>query len=151
MLEPANHNADIRSCECWCNNNICCLLYADDLVLIACNETNMQKLLNCLGNWCKKWRVKINFDKSSVIHFRSAKKRQSEYTFNIGDNKFSYVSCYKYLGLVLDEHLNYDKAIIELSASAKRALGSIISKYKTNRNMSFPHMQNYFILVFCLL
>ena len=38
---------------------------------------------------------------------------------------------------MLDEHLNYDKAIIELSASAKRALGSIISKYKTNRNMGF--------------
>ena len=86
-----------------------------------------------------------------VLFISEVQKRQNEYTFNIGDNKFSYVSCYKYLGLVLDEHLNYDKAIIELSASAKRALGSIISKYKTNRNMGFPHIQNYFILVFCLL
>ena len=56
------------------NTIICCMLYADDLVLIACNEIDMQKLLNYLGNWCKKWRVKINFDKSSVIHFRNAKK-----------------------------------------------------------------------------
>ena len=110
------------------NTIICCLFHADDLVLMACNQKDMQKLLNCFGNWCKKWRVKINFDKYSVIHFRNAKKWQSEYTFNIGANKFSYVSYYKYLGLVLDEHLNYDSVIIELSALAKRTLGSVISK-----------------------
>ena len=31
-------------------NTIICLLYADDLVLIACNEKDMHKLLNCLEN-----------------------------------------------------------------------------------------------------
>ena len=53
------------------NNNeyINILLYADDIVLLAENEANLQKMLQLLYKWCYKWRLNVNESKSKVIHF----------------------------------------------------------------------------------
>ena len=32
------------------------LAYADDIVLLAENEVDLQKLLNVVSEWCVKWR-----------------------------------------------------------------------------------------------
>ena len=96
-----------------------------------------------------------NIDKSNFIHFRNVKKKQSEIKFHIGNDDLSYTSSYKYLGIILDEHLRFDKAIEELACSANRALGAVISKYKSNRNMSFEVYKKLFntcvepILTYC--
>ena len=42
------------------------LLYADDMVLMASNESDLQAMLNILENWCSKWRVKISKAKTNV-------------------------------------------------------------------------------------
>ena len=47
-----------------------CLLYADDIALIAENEMELQSLLSCLNNWCNKWRLSVNVSKSNIVHFR---------------------------------------------------------------------------------
>ena len=36
------------------------LLYADDIVMVAYNEQDMQTILKKLHDWCKRWRVLIN-------------------------------------------------------------------------------------------
>ena len=51
-------------------NLVCVLAYADDLVLVAENEMDLQKLLDTLYNWCHKWRLCINTEKTKVMHFR---------------------------------------------------------------------------------
>ena len=48
------------------------LFYADDLVLIAESEADLQLLLNILSNWCNVNKMSINVDKTKVMHFRSA-------------------------------------------------------------------------------
>ena len=35
----------------------CCLLYEDDLSVVAFNETDLQQPLDCLNIWCHKWRL----------------------------------------------------------------------------------------------
>ena len=50
--------------------NLSILLYADDIVLLAETEINLQKMLNILSLWCSKWRLTINDDKTQIIHFR---------------------------------------------------------------------------------
>ena len=37
---------------------------------------------------------------------------------------------YKYLGIILDEHLKFDSCIAALASAGGRALGAIISKSK---------------------
>ena len=36
------------------------LLYADDVVLVAENEENLQDMLNCLHEWSVKWKISVN-------------------------------------------------------------------------------------------
>ena len=44
---------------------------------------------------------------------------------------------YKYLGIILDEHLKFDSCISALASAAGRALGAIISKFKELKNVGY--------------
>ena len=61
------------------------LLYADDIVLIAGSESNLQKMLDHVSEWCKKWQLRINPNKTQIVHFRGKQRRKTTYmciTFN---------------------------------------------------------------------
>ncbi|CAG2248147.1 unnamed protein product [Mytilus edulis] len=60
---------------------ICILLYADDIVLLAENESDLQMLLNVLHMWCHKNDISVNMSKSKIIHFRPPSFPRSIYTF----------------------------------------------------------------------
>ncbi len=66
------------------NETLCILLYADDIVILAENEEQLQILLNFGNNWCKKWKMKVNRDKTKVIHFRKKKCKVTEKQFYLG-------------------------------------------------------------------
>ena len=51
-------------------SSLSCLLYADDLVILAENEETMQALLKKVGDWCSVWGISVNSNKSAVLHFR---------------------------------------------------------------------------------
>ena len=76
------------------------LLYADDIVVVAYNEQDMQVLLDKLHEWCKRWRVLINREKTKAMHFRRGRRERSEFQFRIGDNILEYTDHYKYLGVI---------------------------------------------------
>ena len=120
------------------------LLYADDLVLIAPNEQSLQKMIDCLHTWSVKWRVSINFNKSNIIHFRKIRKCETEVQFVMGEQEINKTPNYKYLGIILDEHLKFTKATDTIAASAQRALGSIVSKYKSYRDMGYKTYSTLF-------
>ena len=58
------------------------LLFADDIVLIADSESNLEKLLDITCNFAKKWNLKINQSKSKVMVIG---KRLSDRVWKIGD------------------------------------------------------------------
>ena len=43
------------------------LLYADDLVLVAPNESALQEQLIALNSWCRKWRLSVNENKTEIL------------------------------------------------------------------------------------
>ena len=57
------------------------LLYADDIVLLAENEQDLQGLLNVTERWCRKWRLEVNMSKTNILHIRGKQRPQSRYTF----------------------------------------------------------------------
>ena len=77
------------------------ILYADDAVLIAESEPDLQSMLDIMGTWCKSNLLSINASKSNVVYFRNPSVPQSNVTFSVNDDAISYKSQYKYLGLVL--------------------------------------------------
>ncbi len=48
---------------------------------------------------------------------------RSIFIFHIGDDPIHYVNKYKYLGLVIDEHLDYQYTATMVEKAAGRALG----------------------------
>ena len=117
--------------------HVCCLLYADDLMLLSDSEDNMQRMLDHVSNWCNKWRLRVNYTKSAVMHFRNKGKRRSEYAFHIGNKTIEYASSYKYLGVVLCDNMDFNATAETLFNSGGRALGSMISKIHNFKDVGF--------------
>ena len=46
-----------------------CWLYADDVVLMAKDEVEMQKMLRVVEGFAKKWRFRLSVAKSKVVKF----------------------------------------------------------------------------------
>ena len=82
--------------------------------------------------------MRFNEDKSNVVHFRKHRKPRTNFVFKFGDNDLNIVSESKYLGLILYEHMTFEKAVNTLCGSAGRALGSVINKFKSLHNVEFP-------------
>ena len=113
------------------------LLYADDMILVGNSEIELQTMLSTMYDWCKKWRLNINASKSNIIHFRKKRVKETKFKFTFGPNNISVTNKYKYLGVILDEHLTFQECIQTLSDSAGRALSSIISKFKTYKDAGY--------------
>ncbi len=94
-------------------------------------------MLNCLHTWCEINKMTVNHNKSKVIHFRTPSVDRTSDVFTCGDKALEIVDCYNYLGLLLTEHLNYQRMGRAVASSASRALGLLISKYKTLGGMNY--------------
>ena len=91
-------------------------LYADDTVLFTANNSfeksisNMQKYLDALSTWCDENGIRANTDKSKVMVFGSttglSKLPRFELTLDLVP--LQVVNSYKYLGVTLDQQLNYN-------------------------------------------
>ena len=113
------------------------LLYADDIVLLASNENDLQLLLLIVENWCKDWRLEVNLTKTNVMHVRAKQKQQSKFMFLFDRKPVPYCAYYKYLGCSINEYLEFNFTVDLLADSAGRALGSIITKMI--KNGGFPY------------
>ena len=119
------------------NEKLSILLYADDVVLLAETEADLQIMLKVLYKWCTKWRLEINDTKTQIIHFRNSSKPRTSFQFYCGDQLLKTVPQYKYLGLVFNEFHDLSQIAKSVAASASRALGLIISKFYANGGMPY--------------
>ena len=104
------------------------LMYADDIVLLTACETDMQYLLNIVESWCSKWRLEVNLSKTNIMHVRGARQLQSKFMFLFNKRSVEYCKSYKYLGVTINEFLDFNFTAAIQAESAGRALGSIIAK-----------------------
>ncbi len=113
------------------------LAFADDIVLIAENPENLQKLINIVHKWSYKWRFIINPEKSQIVHYRNAPKARTKFEFKLHETGpvLEVVDSYKYLGVYLDEYLTFSRTTNILATAAGRAVGSMINKFRTLSDM----------------
>ena len=45
------------------------LLYADDTVIMAESREDLQAQLNVFGEYCQKWKLKVNVEKTKILIF----------------------------------------------------------------------------------
>ena len=122
------------------------LLYADDIVCLAENEQDMQELLSIVENWCTRWRLEVNLTKTDIMHVRSSRKPQSNYTFLFNWRPVEYCRNYKYLGTTINEFLDFSYTAETLADAAGRALSQIFCK--TIKNGGLPYV-TYTTLIDC--
>ena len=103
---------DIRGVQLLANDvHANSLMYADDLALFADNVLDMQRKINALEEFCDKWKLKINTDKSKMMVFRNGGYlKQSEKWWFKGEI-LSVASYYSYLGVVFSSRLCWSKFI----------------------------------------
>ena len=131
------HKNDVGSGISVGDTSLSILLYADDIVLMADSELKLQSLLTGLDLRCKQWGLVISATKSKVIHFRTKSVERSKEIFQCGETIIEFIHQFKYLGLILSEHLDYACYGLNDSAIRSRALGLLIAKDKALGGMPY--------------
>jgi hypothetical protein len=105
------------------------LAYADDIALIADSEENLQIMLNTLQEYCCKWRLLINTNKTQIMHFKKPSQPETDFEFQYGGNAIPKTKTYRYLGINMNNSLDIGKMVDTLGNASSRALANIISKF----------------------
>ena len=127
-LNELIHMCEIENCRGVFvdeDHSVNMLLYADDIVLVGDNIGDVQKLLNILSDFCNKWCLKVNLEKTKFMVFRNGgivKGIEKVYFNNV---KLEPVRYYKYLGLLVSSRLNWHQAHATLANQATKALNCI--------------------------
>ena len=79
----------------WASKKLSILLFADDVVLMAEEEEDMEKMLKVVHEYSKEWRFQFNAQKCKVMANR--KKKEGEWM--IGGEKVAEVESFVYLGV----------------------------------------------------
>ena len=117
------------------NQNVNCLMYADDLVLLSKTETGMQTMLEKLNRYCETWHLEINKKKTKIMIFNksSNKSKQDNYNFCLGNHKLNLCCEYTYLGIKFTRLGNLKEAAIQLKEKAQKAWFAVRSILNSNK------------------
>ena len=108
------------------------LLYADDTIVLAESESDLQLALNAISDYCQMWSLSVNVDKTKVVIFSRGKVRK-HVTFRFNDKVIDVVDDYVYLGTTFNYRGDFKKALSKQVSQARRAMYSLIIKAKKLR------------------
>ena len=106
-------------------------------MIISETPEGLQNLLDIITQWCNKWRVTVNIDKTKVLHFRNLPKKSCEHLLKFNGMTIDKCEEYKYLGITLNYSLSMNRAVDKLHKAGSHALSSIVSKLKDNKDLGF--------------
>lgn len=96
-------------------------IYADDIMIEVhgkdINEINKksENIMNRINEYCNNNCLKLNFKKCKYMKIKERKKyKDEEITIKIGSNNIEEVKSYKYLGITIDNKLNWNEHINKL-------------------------------------
>ena len=104
VLSPLLFNLYLSDLPAVFNDNDCfpvhvnslstnCLMFADDLVLLSETADGLQKCINRLDAYCKKWSLNINLSKTKVIIFNKGGHKISNFKCHLHNNEIEIVQC----------------------------------------------------------
>ena len=103
------------------------MLYADDIVLFADNETQVQKGLDALLEYCQTWKLKVNTDKTKIMVFRKGGRLSKNLNFHYDGNSIEIVNKFSYLGIAFTSGGSFKQTQNTLAGQAQKAV------FKLNR------------------
>ena len=107
---------------------IFCLLFADDVALLATSPHGLQNQLNNLATKSKELGLTVNLKKTKIMVFRKGGFLGKNERWHYEGNKLEVVNKFKYLGHTITTKLSTEEACEENSRKAK---GKIMDIFKT--------------------
>ena len=110
---------------------IACILFADDMSLIAPTREALQKMIDVCAAYCSKYCLMFNVAKTKVMVFGKLSRDLSSLAeISINGENVKYVKSCKYLGFYLVSHDKFKLSVIEdlrgFFGSANSVLSSIM-------------------------
>ena len=85
----------------------------------------LQRDLDSLLDWESKWQMSFHPDKCKVMSITRARKRKQSFSYHIRETMLEMVKSAAYLGLEMDEKLDWSPHINKVTAKATRSLNFI--------------------------
>ena len=79
----------------------------------------------------------MNSSKTKITHFRKTNVKQTQHCFTLGNQKLETVKQYKYLGVILTEHMDFVETANSQASAGARALGQIVGKTRSNQDLGY--------------
>ena len=105
---------------------VSCLLFADDMILLSHSPQGLQKLISNLEQYCNKWQLIINTNKTKIM---AIGKRKCDHVWRIYDDVIDKVSSFCYLGVEIDTKGSFKPGINRLYNKAHRAYMGVRENY----------------------
>lgn len=126
--------------------NLLQLLYADDMANFTDTVFNLQKQINVVSQFCSKFGMKVNLNKTKIIVFRRGGQLRLNERWSYMGQPVETVSFYKYLGLYFTCCLSWGRARHGLAEQAEKGIFTIVHfvrKYQATVSQAlylFDHM-----------
>jgi hypothetical protein len=125
------------------SSNVKILLFADDIAIIPFLNNNdndinklfiyLDKCLNHISIWARRWKIKFSFNKSAYVIF-ARKKDKFKHNLYLCNHRLKQVKSYKYLGVILDSRGTFHEQSTHIITKATRA--SFMVNKLINKNYS---------------
>ena len=94
-------------------------------------------MLNVLNAWCGIMEMKLNVEKSKIMHVRKSNVPRSQVNIYCGNMQLLLTDNYKYLGFIFNEHFDISTTVKHVAQSANKALGLLIANIRTMGGVPF--------------
>ena len=123
------------------DRKLACLLFADDVLLIADSAEELQQLLDVAAQFAEKWLMRFSASKSAVLVFGSDRSDCLQQEWKLGADLIKRTDKYVYLGVTLTDSGEWRAQAAKLagaarSAAEKLSVAGIVgpwSKMRTNK------------------
>ena len=106
------------------NEPIGCLLWMDDVALIAESSQQLQEMLDITHEIANRYHIEFGEEKSKLLKIGKPKQKPE---IKLGTKTLMYTDKYKYLGEVINNKLNLQDHIKALKAKAEAAYQTILT------------------------
>ena len=120
------------------------LLYADDITIFAETAEGLQEGLNLLSNYCTRWKLILNTDKTKVMVFRKGGILPRNLKFYYDETELEIVSSFSYLGIIFSTGGSFSNAQKTLAGQAQKAVFKLNSYLYNFDTLTTRHILELF-------
>ena len=106
------------------------LLFADDLMLVAEKDEDVERNLETLDEGMEKWKIRINWRKTKVL---TVKRGGGTCDISVKGEKIEEVKSMKYLGALFNEEGSCEEEIENRIGAAAKVIGAMRSEVLERR------------------